>query len=655
MIEERTLRLFGVREETVRERLADVLACDGLSVALLSEDEDVHLHLTAKTCDVLEQAVTTVNERLGPYLYSDDGSSLEAQAVALLKAKRLTVATAESCTGGMIASRLTAVPGCSSVFGTGVVSYSWDCKMQLVGVSPQTLETCGAVSAHTAREMADGIRRQSGADIGIATTGEAGPQAAENVPVGTVYVALADKKRTWVKALHLDADRLDREGIRRVATSHALDLMRRYLLAYPTVMAGGERYRDYTEQPLVAAEPQTIGQRVLPWHGNRRSRFLKLTAWLSAFAVLVFGVLMIYNHILTPKTNRELQDDLADLYWDTTSDLTVEQPESDEYPIGMMSQFRSLYSINEDIAGWVRIADTPINYPVTIYADGYYNNHNFNDQFSVYGQPYFFQENVRDGLQTDRVLAIYGNNTRDEQMFSTLSSYRRIAFLRENPIIEMNTLFETAQWEIFAVALTDERERASGVEYMRQNFDDEAAFDEDIMQLRARSLFTSDASLDAEDKVLLLVTNVEREYGFNGARLVIAARRVTQTQAVTYTVNHRVQWPAAYAHKTTTRTTTTTTATTTTTTTTTTVTKTSQSTTETQDTEQSAPTTVPVADDDVSKGESNTEDEIFGDDTESEEESTASEDLAPEETASDDEVASESVITETNDDDYLGN
>lgn len=556
MNEERTIRLFGVREEIVRERLADWLSCDGLSVALSSEDEDVCLHLTAQTHEILQRAMDAVTERLGLYVYSADGASLEARAVALLTAKRRTVAVAESCTGGMIASRLTAVSGCSAVFGTGVVSYSWDCKKRMLGVAEDTLNTYGAVSAETAREMADGVRRQSGADIGIATTGEAGPNAAEDVPVGTVFVALADAKRTWVKELHLDASVLDREGIRRAASSYALNLTRRYLEAYPTVMAGGERHADYVERQRAATRSAVDRSRltmVLPWRGNRKSRWMKAIAWLLALAVLVAGVLAIYNHVLAPTSNRELQDDLANLYWDSTSDLTADTDTDDRYPKGMVSQFRGLYDMNNDVAGWVRIPDTSVNYPVTNFADGYYDNHNFNDQFSAYGQPYFYKENDPAALSTARVLAIYGHNTRDEQMFSSLMSYRRIAYLRENPIIEMNTLYANARWEIFAVAVVNEQERASEFEYMRTDFADEAAFESYVSGLCRRSLFRSDVAVSAQDSVLLLVTNAEREYGFSGARLVVAARKTAQADAaLTYSVNGSMLWPRAYRRGTTT-------------------------------------------------------------------------------------------------------
>lgn len=556
MSEERIVRLFGIREETVRERLADIVSFDGLSVAFSSEDEDVCLRLTAQTDAVLQQAVNAIAERFGMYLYSTDDTSLEAKTVALLKEKRRTVAVAESCTGGMIASRLTAVPGCSAVFGTGIVSYSWDCKQTMLGVADETLNTCGAVSAETAREMADGVRRRAGADIGIATTGEAGPNAAEAVPVGTVFVALADAKRTWVKKLCLDANALDREGIRRAAASHALNLARRYLEAYPTVMAGGERHADYIERQRTAARSATDNGRltmVLPWRGSRKSRWVKIIAWLSALTVLVLGVVLLYNHILTPTSNRELQDNLANLYWDNMSDLTADAVIDDRYPSGMVSQFRGLYDMNDDVAGWVRIPDTSINYPVTNYADGYYNNHNFNDQYSIYGQPYFYQEIEPSALSTARVLAVYGHNTRDEQMFSSLMSYRRIAYLRENPIVEMNTLYANARWEIFAVAVVNEQTRASEFEYMRTDFADEAAFESYVSGLRRRSLFRSNVTVSADDSLLLLVTNVEREYGFTGARLVVAARKMTQAEStLTYAVNGSMLWPSAYSKGTTT-------------------------------------------------------------------------------------------------------
>lgn len=160
-------------------------------------------------------------------------TALPARVVQALRAQGKTLAVAESCTGGLLAASLTAVPGCSQVFGTGVVSYSWDCKRRLLGVHRRTLLRHGAVSCETAGEMARGVRRRAGAHIGIAITGEAGPQAAEAQPVGRVYIALADKKQTWVQTWQLDAPGRGREAIRRAAVACALDAVWRYIEGRP--------------------------------------------------------------------------------------------------------------------------------------------------------------------------------------------------------------------------------------------------------------------------------------------------------------------------------------------------------------------------------------------------------------------------------------
>lgn len=153
-------------------------------------------------------------------------NALAARAVALLRDRGLTVATAESCTGGMIAAAITDVAGASRVFGTGVVSYSCDCKMKLLGVSAATLEAEGAVSAATAAGMAEGVRRVADAAIGVSVTGEAGPIAAEHHPVGTVFIGLSDGEGTVTEEHHFEGDRA---AIRRQAATAVLSLLVRRL------------------------------------------------------------------------------------------------------------------------------------------------------------------------------------------------------------------------------------------------------------------------------------------------------------------------------------------------------------------------------------------------------------------------------------------
>ena len=155
-----------------------------------------------------------------------DLNAYATRAVALLRDRGLTVATAESCTGGLIAAAITDVAGASRVFGTGVVSYSCDCKMKLLGVSAATLAAEGAVCAATAAQMAEGVRRVGESAIGVSVTGEAGPIAAENHPVGTVFIGYADAHDTVVEEHRFAGDRA---AIRRQAAEAVLALLVRRL------------------------------------------------------------------------------------------------------------------------------------------------------------------------------------------------------------------------------------------------------------------------------------------------------------------------------------------------------------------------------------------------------------------------------------------
>ena len=149
-----------------------------------------------------------------------------AEIVATLREKNLQIATAESCTGGIVAARLTDVPGCSRVFGTGVVSYSGDCKETMLGVRRETLSRYGAVSEQTARQMAEGAVRVFGSDYSVAVTGIAGPGGATpGKPVGLVYIAVADGPRTVVTRNVFNGDRQTvRESTVREACSLLIDM-----------------------------------------------------------------------------------------------------------------------------------------------------------------------------------------------------------------------------------------------------------------------------------------------------------------------------------------------------------------------------------------------------------------------------------------------
>ena len=165
-------------------------------------------------------------------VYGMDVSGLPEACLNMLKEKKLTFATAESCTGGQIAERITALPGASQVYRGGVVSYWTSVKNAVLGVPQEILDQHGAVSEETARAMADGARRITGADIAVSVTGAAGPDPDERgTPVGIVYIGLSTPEGTHYRSLNLGKRRRDR--IQNLATNHAYDVIRRYLSNLP--------------------------------------------------------------------------------------------------------------------------------------------------------------------------------------------------------------------------------------------------------------------------------------------------------------------------------------------------------------------------------------------------------------------------------------
>ena len=229
----RDVRTFGLTEPQVQELLSDIIRTGGNpAVAPYALTGEVAVRLTAAGEDKagceekMKPVLREIRNRLGDHIYGEDVSGLEAAVVHLLKEKHLTCAAAESCTGGLIAKRLTDVPGASAVFLGGVVSYTNGVKAGVLGVDPVLLDKYGAVSEPVAKAMAEGARRITGADLAVSVTGVAGPDRDDRGnEVGTVYVGLAAPEGTVVQLLALGRGR---GYIRTLAAHHALDLIRRY-------------------------------------------------------------------------------------------------------------------------------------------------------------------------------------------------------------------------------------------------------------------------------------------------------------------------------------------------------------------------------------------------------------------------------------------
>ena len=237
----RELRISGLPESEVETRVRPLYALyPDTETTILSAPTGIQLHPRIWSSDAA-QAEAILNEitsrmalALGEYLYSTHGETLEEVVARLLTEDRATVAVAESCTGGMLAERLTNLAGSSAYFLGGVVCYSNELKTSLVGVPAEMIEAKGAVSSEVALALADGIRRRTGATLGVGITGIAGPGGGTaEKPVGLVHIGIADERGPRERAFRFTGDR---DRIRSYATQTALDTIRRYFL-FPAATA----------------------------------------------------------------------------------------------------------------------------------------------------------------------------------------------------------------------------------------------------------------------------------------------------------------------------------------------------------------------------------------------------------------------------------
>ena len=226
----RNIHIMGLGESAVETILHDLMvSAENPTVAPYCKSGEVRLRVTAKAADeaaaaaMCDEVVANIlqHPQISPHVYGVDCDNVETALVRLLTDRGLTVSTAESCTGGMIGARITAIPGASAVYAGGFVTYTNDMKTRLLDVSPATIEVHTEVSAEVAAEMAVGARKNTGADVGLATTGYAGPGGGtEENPVGTVYVGIATKDGVATHRLYYRQK--SRDYVREAAASRIM-------------------------------------------------------------------------------------------------------------------------------------------------------------------------------------------------------------------------------------------------------------------------------------------------------------------------------------------------------------------------------------------------------------------------------------------------
>jgi nicotinamide-nucleotide amidase len=231
----RDLRVTGLGESEIETRVRPLYELyPDTETTILASPTGTQLHPRtwsrnpAQAEKVLDEITKRMALALGEHLYSTHGEALEEVVARILTENRATVAVAESCTGGMLAERLTNIPGSSSYFLGGVICYSNELKTSLVGVPPAMIEAKGAVSSEVALALADGIRKRTGATLGVGITGISGPGGGTpEKPVGLVHIGLADEQGPRERTFRFPGDR---ERIRQYAAQAALDAVRRYFL-----------------------------------------------------------------------------------------------------------------------------------------------------------------------------------------------------------------------------------------------------------------------------------------------------------------------------------------------------------------------------------------------------------------------------------------
>ncbi|MFQ6678441.1 MAG: CinA family nicotinamide mononucleotide deamidase-related protein [Fidelibacterota bacterium] len=227
----RTVRTTGIMESALAEKLSEILNSipHSIRIAFLPQFIGVDVRMSGYNEKDVNKLTKRIQLCAGKYIYGFDDEKLEETVGNMLEEKKLTIATAESCTGGLIGHRITGVSGSSSYYVGGIISYSNDVKEQTLNVDHSTLEKFGAVSGETAIQMAENVRQVLKSNLGLSVTGIAGPTGGtKEKPVGLVYIALADGSHTQVKEFHFINDR----GLNKHASSQAaLNMVRLYLMS----------------------------------------------------------------------------------------------------------------------------------------------------------------------------------------------------------------------------------------------------------------------------------------------------------------------------------------------------------------------------------------------------------------------------------------
>ena len=603
------LNVFSPDEADVNSLLKQLSdAEDGVEIEVVCANEiSVKITATAETIldaeNICAKFMLRAKELLGDCVYASDSDGLQFEAVNLLRKHKLKIATAESCTGGMLSQYLTSVPNSSEVVEIGITAYSDRIKREALSIPENILNEFGAISPQTAMYLAKNVRALGDASIGIGITGNAGPSASENKPVGLVYIAIADRAKYYVKKLELPVS-YGREKIRSIATFTALDLIRKYTSALPYSMSGmvdlnqeftfdnQEQQANFSEaQPeetsptmfdpninfVIYETSETDDQvqfnqkretpvfspsfltavknfvysaksgllSILPSKkDNLRDIIIKSVSILSAIALIVSSAVII-SHFANENKQRAIIEDARNFFNFENNEKT----ENNTYV-----SFNELIKQNSDIKGWISISNTNVNNPIYQTDDNdFYLNHNMLGEKSRYGALFFDYRNSVSADNISQNLTVYGHNMKDKSMFGSLDSYRDLNFYKQNPVINLKTLFSEHKYVIFAIMITNASSKDDNgylYNYTTPVFKNQDEFLLWIDEAKQRSLVSTDITVEKHDQILTLSTCC---YDFDNARFVVMAKRLADGEDVpnlsSAKLNPNVRYPQVWYDK----------------------------------------------------------------------------------------------------------
>lgn len=506
---------------------------------------------------------------LGEAAYGVDQEGLHSVVVGALRANRMTAAVAEAGTSGTAAILLREADPSGKV-----LLYEADASgrrgLSGLDLPDKLVKKYGMDSEQAAAAMAIRAKEEGKASVGIAIAG------GETKKASLFFVSVAHAQNVWVKKLSLPKD-TPQQKLHTVAAMAALDLARLVIAALPRQYQGANLAgpalagkiphvlsslvgKPGPKQPKPAAERRGCLAALFPWRGDSVGEVIRKLVLITAVCTFFGSAAYLGNYYYQAFSNRALTEEIAGMYIEGMEEAQVKPEALANYPADYQKKFANLYSINEDIAGWVKIEDTQVNYPV-VYIENdnqYYERRDFYRKSNRHGVPWLESKATLEP-QSDNYI-IYGHNMADGQMFGELMKYKPsvegLSFLQAHPIISMDDVYRDNTYKIISVFITNSKPQYGDVFYYNyftdlSNHDDFTTF---VNEVLSRSYYISNVDVQPGDKFITLST-CSYEYGPVSddahVRTVIVGRRVRPGEKddgsdIVYQQNPSPKFPAGF-------------------------------------------------------------------------------------------------------------